>query len=93
MPRTPIVIALSALPAFIVGVPDARGQGGPPLITDDPGTPGPGKWEIQFSFAHERSQNERVYEAPLLDINYGVGERIQLKYEVTYLTVDAGSGE
>ncbi len=21
-------------------------QGGPPLLTDDPGTPGPGRWEI-----------------------------------------------
>jgi hypothetical protein len=88
MLRFPFLVAVTALAAVIVGVPDARGQGGPPLITDDPGTPGPGKWEIQFSFAHERSQNERVYEAPLLDINYGVGERIQLKYEVAYLTVD-----
>src|SRR5207244_4178488 len=66
----------------------ALAQGGPPLITDDPGTPGSGKWEIQFSFAHERTEHERSYDAPLLDVNYGWGERIQLKCEVAYLTID-----
>jgi hypothetical protein len=29
-----------------------------------------------------------VYEAPLLDINYGLGERIQLKYDVANVIVD-----
>jgi hypothetical protein len=24
-------------------------QGGPPMITDDPGTPGNGKWENNFA--------------------------------------------
>ena len=31
---------------------------------------------------------ERTIEAPLLDINYGVGDRIQLKYEVPWLLFD-----
>jgi hypothetical protein len=66
----------------------ARAQAGPPLITDDPGTPGDGKWEINVAFTTERSHDRTVFEAPLLDINYGVGERTQLKYEVPLLVLD-----
>jgi hypothetical protein len=79
-------VAVALLLAACAG--RAYAQGGPPLITDDPGTPGDGKWEIQVSFIHERAGRERTYEAPLLDINYGLGDHIQLKYEVAYLTVD-----
>jgi hypothetical protein len=60
-------------------------QGGPPLLTDDPGTPGNKNWEINIASTHFRSPGEREIEAPLLDINYGLGDRIQLKYEVPYL--------
>lgn len=67
-------------------------QGGPPLLTDDPGTPGDGVWEINLALTAERSPGERLFEAPLLDINYGVGERIQLKFEVAWLFLD-GEGE
>jgi hypothetical protein len=31
------------------------------------------------------SKSGRELESPLLDINYGLGDRIQLKYEVPYL--------
>lgn len=57
----------------------ALAQGGPPLITDDPDTPGPGHWEINLASLFERSQPQRRLEAPLADVNYGVGQRIQLK--------------
>jgi len=63
-------------------------QGGPPLITDDPGTPGDGKWEINLALTAEKRRRERSYESPLLDINYGLGDRIQLKYEVPWLVLD-----
>jgi hypothetical protein len=63
----------------------ARAQGGPPLITDDPDTPGPGYWEINLSTFLEKGRHARVVEAPRLDANYGVGERIQLKFEVPWL--------
>lgn len=56
-------------------------QGGPPLLTDDPGTPGNENFEINVGFTAERHPTERIYNAPLLDINYGLGSRIQLKYE------------
>jgi len=60
-------------------------QGGPPLLTDDPGTPGNRNWEINIASTHFRRPGERAFEAPLLDINYGLGDRIQLKYEVPYI--------
>lgn len=63
-------------------------QGGPPLITDDPGTPGDGNWEINIAFTAEKRRTERLYETPILDINYGLGDRIQLKYEIPWLVLD-----
>jgi hypothetical protein len=60
-------------------------QGGPPLLTDDPGTPGNKNWEINIASTQFFSRGEHEIEAPLLDINYGLGDRIQLKYEVPYL--------
>ena len=58
-----------------------------PLITDDPDTPGPGYWEINLAAIIERSHLERRTEGPLADINYGVGQRIQLKFEFPWLSV------
>ncbi len=34
------------------------GQGGPPMITDDPGTPGNGKWENNVAIAFEHRAGE-----------------------------------
>src|SRR5437763_10902210 len=53
-------------------------QGGPPMITDDPGTPGDRKWEINLAIGFEHRPNETAYDLPALDLNYGVGEHIQL---------------
>src|SRR3954462_15636630 len=54
------------------------GRGGPPMITDDPGTPGPNKWEINLAVAFEHRDGETSLDLPAIDLNYGVGERIQL---------------
>ena len=70
---------------FLLAPASARAQGGPPLITDDPDTPGPGYWEINFSTFFEKNRHERRFEVPRLDLNYGVGRRIQLKYEMPWL--------
>lgn len=68
----------------------AVAQGGPPLITDDPDTPGPGYWEINLATTVQRSSSQRRLEAPLADINYGVGRRIQLKLEIPWLNARDG---
>lgn len=74
-------LCLIFLPALL------RAQGGPPFITDDPGTPGDGHWEINVAWTHEHRPGETADELPLLDLNYGVGDRIQLKYEVPYVVL------
>jgi hypothetical protein len=56
----------------------AFGQGGPPMITDDPGTPGNGKWENNFAIIFEHRPNETSIDVPEIDLNFGVGEHIQL---------------
>jgi hypothetical protein len=61
---------------------------GPPLLTDDPDTPGSNHWEINIAVTSEKVGDEWGFETPLLDLNYGVGERIQLKYEVPLILVD-----
>jgi hypothetical protein len=48
------------------------------MITDDPGTPGNGKWENNFAIAFEHRPDEMSVDAPAIDLNYGVGEHIQL---------------
>jgi len=55
------------------------------MLTDDPDTPGPGRWEINLAYTGERTAVERNTELPLLDLNYGVGPSIQLKYETAWL--------
>ena len=82
--------ALAGLGLFIVSAlapATAHAQGGPPLITDDPDTPGPGYWEINLSGFFEKNRRERRFETPRLDVNYGVGRRIQLKYEMPWVEV------
>jgi hypothetical protein len=60
----------------------ARAQGGPPFRTDDPETPGNKHWEINFGWIGDRNRAAGAYQVPDFDINYGLGDRIQLKYEI-----------
>jgi hypothetical protein len=71
----------------------AYAQGGPPLITDDPDTPGPGYWEINIAVLRDKTQRQRRLEIPRVDVNYGVGRRIQLKFEMPVTTVQAEDGK
>jgi len=48
------------------------------MITDDPGTPGNGKWENNFAIAFEHRPDETSFDLPSIDLNYGVGDHIQL---------------
>jgi hypothetical protein len=56
----------------------AFAQGGPPMITDDPGTPGNGKWENNLAISFSHVPNEWSIDAPAIDLNYGWGDHIQL---------------
>ena len=81
-----VLVALVLLPR------GARAEAGPPLLTDDPWTPGSNHWEINLAVTSEVNHDEFRLEAPLADINYGVGEHIQLKYEVPF-TVSGGTAQ
>ena len=60
----------------------ALAQGGPPFRTDDPETPGNGHWEINLGCIADHNPSSSYYETPNFDFNYGLGDRIQLKYEI-----------
>jgi hypothetical protein len=74
-----LVLLLLALPAFAT---IAHAQGGPPFRTDDPDTPGNKHWEINIGWIGDRNPQAGSYEVPDFDFNYGLGDRIQLKYEI-----------
>ncbi len=79
--------------AFIITVP-AYGQGGPPMITDDPFTPENGHWENNFAIQFTKTASSKEIDFPAADINYGYGDHIQLKAEMpiaTYLINGDGS--
>ena len=48
------------------------------MITDDPGTPGNGRFEINLAVAFEHRPGETAVDSPAIDFNYGAGDRIQL---------------
>lgn len=85
-------IAGAAILAFILPATSAWATGGPPMITDDPGTPGDGHWEINVAALSNRTASETTYQMPLIDANYGVGDRIQLKLEMPWLYQDEADG-
>lgn len=60
----------------------AYGQGGPPMITDDPGTVDKGHFEINTGIAFEHTFSESQFEFPFIDINYGVSSRQHINFEV-----------
>ena len=78
--------------ALFVASGSARAQGGPPLVTDDPGTPGAGKWEVNVAFTMDRTSDSGQYGAPLVDVNYGWGPRLQLKLEIPLSVTSDSAG-
>jgi hypothetical protein len=63
----------------------ARADAGPPFLTNDPGTPGNGNWEINIGSMQTIERGLGTYQLPQIDLNFGLGERIQLTYEVPYV--------
>jgi len=57
------------------------------MITDDPGTPGNGQWENNLAIAFEHRPNETAIDVPAIDLNYGVGEHIQLTLQTAPVLV------
>jgi hypothetical protein len=70
----------------------ALAQGGPPFQSDDPDTPGDKHWEINVGFSGDRNLSEGSYAVPNIDFNYGLGDRIQLKYELPLAVQEVRGG-
>ena len=99
MTRSIHLLALALLIALAFLAPLAcAGQGAPPFRTEDPETPGNRHLEINFGVAGNRNLSDGDYDLPSLDLAYGLGSRIQLKYELplvlaeTRPTSDAPTG-
>lgn len=95
MPRNRIDLAGKLRSAAMVGLfliasPQAWAQGGPPYYTNDPGTPGDKNWEINLGYMPFLFNGASLTHTPDVDINYGVGDRIQLTYESAWLRVTDG---
>jgi hypothetical protein len=69
----------------------AHAQAGPPFLTNDPGTPGPTDWEINVGSMQAVSRGSASYQVPQIDLNFGLGDTIQLTYEIPFV-VEAGNG-
>jgi hypothetical protein len=71
---------------FFLAIPTVvHAQGTPPLLTNDPGTPGNGNWEINLGVMQTLRQNQDVFQLPQIDVNFGLGDRIQLTYEIPFV--------
>jgi hypothetical protein len=68
----------------VSGLGRLAAQGGPPMITDDPGSPGNGHWEINLGWTTQRVPGSTLVGIPLLDANYGLGDRTELTYEAPW---------
>jgi Putative MetA-pathway of phenol degradation len=76
---------------LLLAAPALRAQGGPPFLTDDPGTPGNRHWEINVGLTSEHHSGDAEFAVPDFDINYGWGDRIQLNYETPVAVTKNGS--
>jgi hypothetical protein len=66
---------------------------GPPMITDDPGTPAKGVWEENLALIVSDTRRQTVWATPSFDTNYNVTDHLQLNYTLPLEIVDnAGRG-
>jgi hypothetical protein len=90
--RTHLAVILCLPIAALTAPRPASADAGPPFITNDPGTPGNGNWEINVAAMQTKLHGISTLQLPQLDVNYGLGERIQLTGEIPYVVANA-SGE
>jgi hypothetical protein len=86
------IIAVAGLGcATLPALRAARADAGPPYLANDPGTPGNGNWEINLGSVAAVSGGVTSWQVPQIDLNFGLGDRIQLTYEIPYV-VQSASG-
>jgi hypothetical protein len=65
-------------------VPQVRAQGGPPILTNDTVTPGNTNWENNLGVMPILRKRSNIFQVPQIDLNFGIGSRLQLTYEVPF---------
>ncbi len=70
------------LALFCASALPALAQGGPPFITDDPFTVPNRHFEVNIAGMATHNPGAASYNVPNFDINYGLGSRTQLKFEI-----------
>ena len=63
------------------------------MLTDDPGTPGPGHWELNFSAIVQHASGGTELDLPYLDLNYGVGDAGQITLQIPWVSERRSTGE
>lgn len=82
-----VSVFFGAIISQFYGASALKAQGGPPYYSNDPGTPGNRHWEINLGLMPFFYENQSTTHMPDVDINYGVGDRIQLTLEGAWLRV------
>jgi hypothetical protein len=90
--KIPVLLLLGVFIFLLCCSPSLEAQGGPPYYTNDPGTPGTNNWEINLGYMPFLYTDSATSHVPDVDINFGLGKRIQLTYESAWLRVKKGTG-
>jgi hypothetical protein len=75
-------------PALLIGVLPVTLMAGPPLAIDDPGVIDPGQWEFIVAATVASTNKGDVYQAPILDVSYGLTPNTQAVVVLPYVFVD-----
>jgi hypothetical protein len=75
-------LGVSLLVALLNCPDTAVAQAGPPYLANDPDTPGNANWEINLGSMQTIARGVSAYQVPQIDLNFGIGNRIQLTYEI-----------
>jgi hypothetical protein len=90
LPKSTRLAVILCLLAVVLTAPrPAWADAGPPFLTNDPGTPGNGNWEINAAAMQTTLHGLSTLQLPQLDVNYGLGERIQLTGEIPYVVANS----
>jgi hypothetical protein len=84
--------AVCIVACLLLGARSAQGQAGPPFLTNDPGTPGNANWEINLASMQTITRGASSYQVPQIDLNFGLGDRIQLTFEIPYVLQSSSGG-
>lgn len=80
--KAKLINKVAAIVIIFCSYKQVYGQGGPPMITDDPGTVAKGHYEINSGITAELTTTESLFEFPFIDLNYGVSKRQHINFEV-----------